>query len=108
MSARADGEGFEAAVAAVQALIELWNNRGVVIGGVAVSLVSRPRFTADVDAVLLADVGDVETILRHARECALAPRVADPLGFALQTRVLPLRHEPSATPVDISLGVLPF
>lgn len=38
------------ALAAVQLVLDTWSERGVIIGGVAASLLGRPRYTADVEA----------------------------------------------------------
>ncbi len=38
----------------------------------------------------------------------LSPRIPDAEDFALKNRVLLLRHTPTETEVDISLGILPF
>ena len=43
-------------LAAVQRLLERFGNQGVIIGGVATSVLGTPRLTADVDAVLLLSV----------------------------------------------------
>jgi hypothetical protein len=82
---------------------------GVVIGGVAASLLGRPRATRDVDAVVwLDDKRGLAGLLESATARDLLPRIADPAGFAAQSRVLLLRHEPSAIDLDVALGGLPF
>lgn len=43
------------ALESVQHLIERLDEQGIIIGGVAVSLLGRPRLTADVDAIMLID-----------------------------------------------------
>ncbi len=43
-------------LAAVQRLIEQLDNQGVIIGGVAASLLGQPRLTADADALFLLSV----------------------------------------------------
>ena len=40
-------------LAAVQRLLIRFHEKGVIIGGVAASLLGKPRLTADVDAVML-------------------------------------------------------
>ncbi len=93
---------------AVQNLIVKFNNRGVVIGGIAASLLGTPRFTVDLDAVLLLSQEEVPALLSEAARQGIEPRIADPIGFARKNRVLLLRHIASGTDIDISLGVLPF
>jgi len=81
---------------------------GAIIGGVAASLVGRPRFTADVDAVVLVDDGEWEHAIGSAARHGLTPRIADVLQFATRTRVVLLRHENSGIDVDVSLAALEF
>lgn len=81
---------------------------GIVIGGVAASLLGRPRLTRDVDALILGDAIGWERILESARRYGIAARIDEPLEFARRTRVLLLRHLPSSVDVDVSLGALPF
>ena len=40
-------------IAAIQRLIEQFNDQGIIIGGVAASILGEPRLTADADAMLL-------------------------------------------------------
>jgi len=41
---------------AIQRLLAHFDNQGVIIGGIAASLLGKPRFTADIDAVILLKV----------------------------------------------------
>jgi hypothetical protein len=78
-----------------------------IVGGVAVALISTPRFTADVDAVLL-DIDDrLEWFLAELFKAGYESRVADPVAFAMRTRVLTMRDE-NGVGIDLMLGVLPF
>lgn len=82
---------------------------GVVIGGVAVSLLGRPRATRDVDAVMWLDNEQRLTdLVKAASTHGLQPRMDDVVSFAVQNRVLLLRHEASSVDLDIALGGLPF
>lgn len=96
------------ALRAVLRLLERMDNRGVIIGGVAASLLGRPRLTADIDAVILLSVDRLSHLFRVAEEEGLIPRIPDAIDFARQHRVLLLHHQESGIPVDISLGILPF
>lgn len=80
----------------------------VVIGGVAASLLSRPRVTRDVDVVVLAGKCPVEGLIAQASEFGFVPRLTDAAAFAQKSRVLLLRHQATAIDVDVSLGILPF
>jgi hypothetical protein len=63
MSSPAMLDPLLAPVAAVQRLIEKLDNQGVIIGGVAASLLGQPRLTADADALLLISLEEVSTLL---------------------------------------------
>ena len=52
-------EPFRATIKALHRLLEKFNNRGVIIGGVAVGLLGKPRYTADVDAMFLLSTQDI-------------------------------------------------
>ena len=96
---------------AIQALLG-WLRRtkapGVIIGGVAASLLGRPRMTGDVGVVVLVDDADWRAFVEAGRAFGIVPRRADALDFARRSRVLLLRHEPSGIDLDVSLGALPF
>jgi len=81
---------------------------GIVIGGVAASILGRPRATRDVDAVILLDQNGWKEFLEAGERFGFKPRYPDSLHFAKQARVLLVRHETSGIDADISLGLLPF
>ncbi len=93
---------------AVQRLIDEFENRGIIIGGVAVSLLGRPRLTADVDIVLLVSVDDLPRLIRAAEQEGFTPRIEGVENFARRNRVVLLKHDASGIDVDISLGALPL
>jgi len=93
---------------AVQKLLARFDDRGVVIGGIASSLLGRPRFTADVDVVILLAIDDLPRLVQAAAQEGLEPRIPNAEDFAGRHRVLLLRHQSSGINVDISLGILPF
>jgi len=99
---------FLAPVAAVQRVLDQFGQQGVIIGGIAVSILGKPRTTADVDAVVIASVDDLSHLMMVAQQEGLSPRVENAEEFARRRRVLLLRHDASGITVDISLGVLPF
>ena len=82
--------------------------QGVVIGGLAASLLGRPRLTRDVDALVLLDEGHWADFLTAGAGYGFIPRRDDALAFAQQTRVLLVRHQGSGIDVDIVFGSLPF
>src|SRR3990172_337990 len=82
--------------------------RSVIIGGVAASLLGRPRLTRDIDAVVLLDSKRWKKFLTVGQQFGFEPRIQDPLIFARKNRILLVNHKPSGIDVDISLGALPF
>jgi predicted nucleotidyltransferase len=82
--------------------------QGLIIGGVAASILGRPRVTRDVDALVLLDEKDWNEFLSAGIEFGFVARVTGPLDFARKAKVLLVRHEPSGIDVDVTFGVLPF
>jgi predicted nucleotidyltransferase len=99
-------EPFRAAIEAVQHLFEKYENRGVIIGGIAVGFLGRPRLTEDVDVLFLLSNKDLPHFLEMAQSEGIEPRRSDAEEFALKNRVLLLRHSPSGINIDISMGAL--
>lgn len=93
---------------ALQNLLDRFEGRGVIIGGIATGFLGTPRFTVDLDAMFLASLKDIPHILNLAKEEGIEPRTQDIAEFAKKSRVLLLRHKNSGIKIDISLGILPF
>jgi hypothetical protein len=81
---------------------------GTVIGGVAASLLGRPRVTRDIDALVVLDESEWAAFLAKGTMLGFVPRLSDALTFARQARVLLVRHEASGIDIDIAFGALPF
>src|SRR4029077_14675004 len=81
---------------------------GVVVGGVAVSIQGRARYTRDLDALVVVHHAKWPKFASRATTFGFVGRVADVLEFASQTRMVLLQHKASGIPVDISLGSLDF
>lgn len=96
------------ALRVVLRLLHRMDDQGVIIGGIAVSLLGRPRLTADIDAVVLLSLDQLAHLVEIAAEEGLITRISNAVDFARQHRVLLLQHLESGIPVDISLGILPF
>lgn len=96
------------ALDALQHLLSRFDNKGVIIGGAAVSILGRARFTEDVDAVFLLSNKDLPRLLELAKEEGIEPRIDNAIDFARKNRVLLLKHTSTDTGIDISLGALPF
>jgi predicted nucleotidyltransferase len=101
-------EPFRAAIGALQHLLHKFDDRGVIIGGIAVGFLGKPRFTADVDAVFLLSTQDIPKFIELAQAENIVPRMREVEDFARKTRVLLLKHAPTEIDIDISLGILPF
>lgn len=90
----------------------LWfrNSHGefLIIGGIAVSLLTRPRTTQDIDVLSILDESQWGNFLKIGRRFGFEARIADALPFARKNRVLLLRHIKSGVNIDISFGYLPF
>lgn len=80
----------------------------MIIGGVAASLLGKPRFTSDVDVVALIEDKELPNLLKVAKRLGFKARVKDAVEFAQQNRVLLLKHIKTDINVDLSLGLLPF
>lgn len=79
----------------------------IIIGGVAVSLLGRPRHTQDIDAMVLLDNEKWEGLIKSAGRYGFTTRIKDALKFAQRNRVLLMRHR-NGLGIDISFGALPF
>ncbi len=85
--------GLLAPLVALQRLLARFDDQGIVIGGVAASLLGKPRLTADVDAVMLVSTDDLPRLIAAAAQEGFAPRIADADQFARRNWVLLLRHQ---------------
>jgi hypothetical protein len=100
---------LRSAIGALLAWFRAERLKGMIIGGVAASLLGRPRATKDVDALLWAkDMNDWKHLIESSRRHGFEPRIDDPVSFAQRSRVLLLRHAPSGIDIDVALGALPF
>ncbi len=97
-----------APISALQRLLERAGGRGVILGGVATGFLGKPRFTVDVDAMVLSSINDIPQLLLFAKEQGIESRIENADSFARKNRVLLLRHNSSRVNIDISLGILPF
>ncbi len=60
---------------AIQSILESYPGKGVVVGGIAVSLLGEPRLTADVDVLILIQNSDLTRFVETARQVGIIPRV---------------------------------
>jgi hypothetical protein len=80
----------------------------MVIGGVAVAILGRPRATRDVDTLALISEDQWATVLSMAKGHGIEARVENPLEFARRTHVLLVRHIDAGIDIDVLLGCLPY
>ena len=88
--------------------LEAGTTPGALIGGVAASIQGRPRFTDDIDVLVLLEREKWGEFLAAGRECGIVARIDDPIEFAETSRVLLVSHEPSGIQIDVVLGALPL
>ncbi|MBI3322635.1 MAG: nucleotidyltransferase [Candidatus Omnitrophica bacterium] len=104
------GEGgmsrLEEAVIAIARFLEQHRVPYMVIGGVANTLLGIPRTTLDVDLTIWVSEGGLEDFVRKIT-AVFPSRSEDPLGFARETRVLPIRTQ-DGIHADIILGQLSY
>ena len=101
-------EPFRATIEALNRLFQNFDQRGVIIGGVAVGLLGKPRYTADVDAVVLLSTKDISNFVQLAHAEDIVPRIENAEDFARKSRVLLMKYAPTDTEIDVSLGIMPF
>jgi hypothetical protein len=80
------------------------------MGGVAASLLGRPRATRDVDALVIVSENRWGAFLDQGREFGFDARAPkeEALRFARETRVLFMSHRSTGIEVDLVLGSMPF
>jgi len=96
------------ALKSVSLLLHENDVKGMIIGGLAVSLLGRPRYTNDIDMVILDLDDHLPEFITRLKEYGIEPRVDNVEEFALKSRVLLMRHKESGINIDISMGILPF
>ena len=98
----------EITLGALIAWLQSENVSGLIIGGVAASLLGRPRFTRDVDVLILLDDDRWEKFLKAGDRFGFVPRIDNAVAFARRSRVFLVHHKESGVDVDIALAGLPF
>lgn len=107
-----DASPLKILLAAMKSLVRWFKAakvRGVIIGGVASTLLGRPRMTRDVDGMVwLGDDDRTADFIALAARFGIVPRIEDAVAFARTNRVMLLTHPASAIHIDVSSGCLPF
>ena len=79
----------------------------MVIGGQAVAMYGRPRFTQDIDITIALTPDEAEKIIRAVdKSFTILPE--DVQRFIRETWVLPLEHRETRVRVDIIFSITPF
>ena len=99
---------LESALADLMGWLDAAHIPSMIIGGVAASVLGRPRLTRDVDALAVLPEGDWAEATRLAPQFNILPRIDNALQFAKRSRVLLMRHTTSGIDVDLTFGELPF
>jgi predicted nucleotidyltransferase len=104
----APGRGVFQALAALDAALRDLGVPAMIIGGIAVIARGVPRATADVDATVWGAAVSLDDLFATLAHHEIVPRTSGAEEFARRRQVLLLHHEPSGTPLEVSLGWLPF
>jgi predicted nucleotidyltransferase len=97
-----------AVLESVSRLLQEDDMQGIVIGGIAASIIGKPRYTNDVDLVILDIDERIPAVIEKLKKYDIEPRISDAQEFAKKSRMLLMRHLPSKINIDISMGLLPF
>jgi predicted nucleotidyltransferase len=100
--------GFQDPLLALESLLKEYKNQGVLIGGIAASLLGKARFTADIDVLMLLSVEEIPELMNKCKNFGLSPRIENAEEFAQKNRMVLLRHDSSGIDVDLTMGILPF
>lgn len=107
MSPAPEGALLQALAALNRALAHV-DAPAMIIGGIAVIARGVPRSTVDVDATIWGAAVSLDAIFATLAGEEIIPRVPDAEKFARRHQVLLLKHRPTGTPLEISIGWLPF
>lgn len=92
-------------------LMRWWKSqrtKGLIIGGLAVAILGRPRTTRDVDGVVILPESKWESFLSAGAKFGFIARIPDALAFAREARVLLVRHDASGIESTFHLVFYPL
>jgi len=72
-----------------------------IVGGLAASILGRPRITRDIDVLAILEEDAWGTLVASGKSRGFVPRISDCVQFARESRVLLLRHEATSVEVDL-------
>lgn len=96
---------FLKALRSLNVFLQRNNIKFCLIGGLAVQVRGKPRFTRDIDLTVLAQL-ETERELLDLFLASFKPRIEDALNFALLNKVLLI--EAAGVPVDMGIGLTGF
>ena len=100
--------GVLEALAALQRALEDLDAPSMILGGIAVIARGVPRLTVDIDATVWGENVALEELFKSLAAQDIRPRIPEAEEFARRRQVLLLVHAPSGTPLEVSVGWLPF
>ena len=80
----------------------------IIIGGIAVSVLGRPRLTQDIDVLANLHESEWTNAVGAAERHGILPRIDSPTEFAKRSRVLLLRHTATGIDLDITISGISF
>jgi hypothetical protein len=101
------GHNLSVAAFALQEWLRQFGLPSALIGGLAVSLLAKPRMTSDVDCLIYLEE-ELPRDMLSSNKWSIAARIQEPLKFADKNRVLLLQHTETGVHIDLSIGILPF
>jgi predicted nucleotidyltransferase len=99
---------FQRLLIRIARALESANVPYMVIGGQAVLVHGRPRFTADIDITLGLGIESLEKLRAIADKLSLKPAFKDFERIARQTNVFPVKEQPSNIRVDFIFSFTPY
>jgi hypothetical protein len=99
---------FRGTIKGLNEVFRVFGGQGVIIGGVAVGLLTVPRATKDLDGLLVLDIDASGEFLRVASACGFEPLFSEVEEFVKQSRIAPLMYRPTGVRVDVAFGSMPF
>ncbi|MEW6086806.1 MAG: nucleotidyl transferase AbiEii/AbiGii toxin family protein [bacterium] len=84
------------------------NIKGIIIGGIASSILGRPRTTQDIDSVIIINPNLLNKFIEKGEKYGFIPRIKNVIEFTKKTNVILMKHRGTSIDIDISIGFLPF
>jgi hypothetical protein len=95
----------------IRDLLAWWRKarvRGMIIGGLAVTLIGKPRLTHDVDGTVDVEEARWQRFLDIGEKHSFRTRNTEPVAYARGSRMFLLTHGPTDFTVDLAAAGTPF